>query len=75
MTARKTTVRTKPPARVARKKAALRREPNIFEKIEALGRSIPDEQQARAPRDGARNLHHYLRCAARQDQQVAQGVS
>ena len=67
MTTRKTTVRQKPTARTASKKTAIKREPNIFEKIEALGRSIPDEQQARAPRDGARNLHHYLHGSAKQD--------
>jgi hypothetical protein len=40
---------------------------SIWERIVALGESIPAEERARAPRDGARNLHHYLHGAPKQD--------
>jgi hypothetical protein len=40
---------------------------NIFEKIEELGRQIPPDELARHPVDGARNLHHYLHGAPKQD--------
>jgi hypothetical protein len=62
MAIRKPTSR-KPAKRVSKPKRQL----SIFEKIEALGRAIPAEEQAGHPRDGARNLHHYLHGAAKQD--------
>ena len=39
----------------------------IWEKIEARGKRIPPEELANFPTDGARNLHHYLHGAPRQD--------
>jgi predicted acetyltransferase len=39
---------------------------NIFERIGALGRLIPEEEQRRHPRGGAANLDHYLYGSPRQ---------
>ena len=50
-----------------RRKPAKKTAPSIWAEIIALGESIPPEERARAPRDGARNLHHYLHGAPKQD--------
>ena len=39
----------------------------IWEQIRELGRDLPPDELARAPRDGARNLHHYLHGHPKQD--------
>ena len=45
----------------------VKRKPTLWEKLGDLGKSIPPEELERFPRDGARNLHHYLHGAAKQD--------
>ena len=44
-----------------------KRELNIFEKLIELGRTIPPEERANFPKDGARNLDHYLYGSPKQD--------
>ncbi|MHB8684139.1 MAG: hypothetical protein ACYC9X_07440 [Dehalococcoidia bacterium] len=44
-----------------------KRSQSIWDRIEALGKEIPREELARFPADGARNLHHYLHGAPKQD--------
>ena len=53
-----------PRAKTARKP---KRELTIWEKIAERGKRIPPEELARIPTDGARNLHHYLYGAPKQD--------
>lgn len=60
--------RNTPAARPARKKAQKPpKEKPIWEEIRELGLQIPAEERARHPRDGARNLHHYLHGHPKQD--------
>jgi|CXWL01.1.fsa_nt_gi hypothetical protein len=47
-------------------KTAAKRKP-IWEQIIEIGEQIPAEELARVPRDGARNLHHYLHGHPKQD--------
>ena len=58
-----------PPKKVPRatRRASPRREPNIWEKIEAIGKSIPRSERAKIPTDAARNLDHYLYGAPKQE--------
>jgi hypothetical protein len=72
MTIRKATpaksARTAAPKRArAAAKRKPKRELTLWEKIEARGKRIPAEELARLPTDGARNLHHYLHGAPKQD--------
>ena len=64
MTIRKPTTRE-----VTRKRAPhkAKREMNIFDKIIELGRTIPPDERANFPTDGARNLDHYLYGSPKQD--------
>ena len=50
-----------------RRERAAKRAVTIWDKIEALGQEIPRDELERFPTDGARNLHHYLHGAAKQD--------
>ncbi len=61
------TKNTKGKAATRRKRAVKEPERSIWDEIAALGEAIPPEERARAPRDGARNLHHYLHGAPKQD--------
>jgi len=62
MVIRKTTHTTPP-----RPRRQAKRTQTIWDKIEALGKEIPREELERFPTDGARNLHHYLHGAPKQD--------
>ena len=53
--------------RTRRGPAPSKRGPSIWERIEELGKSIPPEELANFPTDGARNLDHYLYGAPKQD--------
>ena len=39
---------------------------SIWDKIEAIGKTITPEDLAKFPTDGARNLHHYLHGAPKE---------
>ena len=39
----------------------------FWDDLADIGRAIPDEELARHPRDGARNLEHYLYGAPKRD--------
>jgi hypothetical protein len=41
--------------------------PTIWDELAAIGATIPKSELARIPKDGARNLHHYLSGAPKQD--------
>ncbi len=58
---------SKKPRRPARAKRAPKRARSIWERIEALGASIPPDELARHPPDGAANLEHYLYGSPKQD--------
>ncbi len=53
------------------KRSTARRKPTpdkpLWEKIVERGKSIPPEELANVPTDGARNLHHYLSGSPKQD--------
>jgi hypothetical protein len=51
----------------SRKRAPKKSQPSIWDEIAALGRKIPPDELALFPKDGARNLHHYLHGAPKQD--------
>ncbi len=53
-------VSRKPRAARQRQAASRKRKLNIFERIVEIGKSIPDEDLARMPRDGALNFDHYV---------------
>ncbi len=57
MVVRRTAPQKKTPPRPKR---AAARPFDIFEYIIELGKSIPAEELARMPRDGAKNFDHYL---------------
>ena len=44
-----------------------KRELALWEKLVAIGKQIPPEERANFPRDGARNLDHYLYGSPKQD--------
>ncbi len=44
-----------------------KRDAYLWEKLVAIADAIPEEELAKAPRDGARNLHHYLHGAQKHD--------
>lgn len=54
-------------SRATAAKRVPKRELALWEKIVARGKRIPDEELARIPTDGARNLDHYLYGAPKQD--------
>ena len=56
---------SKPPRERAKRKP--KRELSMWETLAAIAAKIPPEELARHPRDGARNLHHYLYGAPKQD--------
>jgi hypothetical protein len=61
---------TKPAKKKAaprRKRASKKPELSIWDEIAALGRQIPPVELAKFPKDRARNLHHYLHGAPKQD--------
>jgi hypothetical protein len=39
---------------------------NVWERIVEIGNTIPDEEIARMPRDGAKNFDHYLHGSPKQ---------
>jgi hypothetical protein len=53
------------------KRAQARRKPKreltIWDELAAIGATIPKSELARIPADAARNLHHYLSGAPKQD--------
>ncbi|MBI5288510.1 MAG: hypothetical protein HY873_06015 [Chloroflexi bacterium] len=60
--------------RTPAKEPPRRREPqpkkeplSLWERLAAIGARIPTEDRADHPRDGARNLEHYLYGAPRED--------
>ncbi len=55
--------------RATRKRTAPKptRELAWWEEVVAIGKSIPPEELATFPMDGASNLHHYLHGAPKQD--------
>ena len=60
--------------RIPAKKPARRQEPrpkkgplSLWERLAAIGQRIPPEERAAHPRDGARNLEHYLYGAPREE--------
>ena len=57
------TTKAKPRTARAKKK----RELTLAERIIEIGKRIPPEELARHPRDGARNLEHYLYGSPKQD--------
>jgi hypothetical protein len=57
MTVRKPTQRTRS---VAKRSEAKKSPRTMWDDLADIGRRIPDEELARHPRDGARNLEHYL---------------
>ncbi len=56
------TIRKPTPRKPAlKRKAKLPPEPeSLFERLAKIGDAIPDEELAKHPSDGARNLEHYL---------------
>lgn len=52
----------KPAAKRKRKRAddAVRRDPTLLDDLLAIAAGIPEEDLARLPKDGSRNLEHYL---------------
>ena len=65
------TKKTKPRRTTPARRRPARREPYLWEKLAELGKSIPPEELARIPTDGARNLHHYLHGAPKPAQRNA----
>jgi hypothetical protein len=57
------------PARKPRRQPATKSkaDPTLWRDLAAIGESLPKDAAARFPRDGARNLHHYLHGAPKQD--------
>jgi hypothetical protein len=49
------------------KRPANRVQETVWDRIAKLGEEIPPEERARFPKDGARNLHHYLHGAPKRD--------
>jgi hypothetical protein len=62
------TKREPAPKPVLRRKSQAKKEPlSLWERLAAIGQRIPPEERAGHPRDGARNLEHYLYGAPRED--------
>jgi len=58
----------KTPARRGRARAARAKKPrNIWLGLSAIGSSVPKAARAALPRDGARNLDHYLDGSPKED--------
>jgi hypothetical protein len=53
-------VTTNKPAKKKPVRRTKKRDPYVWEQALALASSVPGEELAKAPRDGARNTHHYL---------------
>jgi hypothetical protein len=60
MTVRKRTQRTRSVAKSTKRSEAKKSPRTFWDDLADIGRRIPDEELARHPRDGARNLEHYL---------------
>jgi hypothetical protein len=60
-------VNRKPPAKSHKRTPAPSPERPLWEELIELANSVSDEDAAKFPRDGARNLHHYLHGAPKQD--------
>jgi hypothetical protein len=53
--------------KAATPRRTIRRKLTIWDELAAIGATIPKADLARVPSDAARNLHHYLSGAPKQD--------